>query len=177
MNRKRRLFHTRRCSIWPGALVFLLTACARTTGPAAERPISGGVQLTGQIAVTGTGGAIITSLQVDGRSVTLLGGLSSELRNLSGARVLVEGSPAAGGAGESINVVRYQIVEVNGQKPYVGTLVRTGDHHAIDTGERTIRLERLPAGLIDRAGARVWVTGVISGGRLQVQAYGVIRAR
>jgi hypothetical protein len=159
-------------------LLLCLAACARRTAPANERAAPNTVRYTGQILVTGTEGTVRPSLHVDGRpAVALLGTLSDELRNLSGARVSVEGTPAPSGLGEAINVVSYEVVEVNGQKPYVGTLVRSGNDYSVQQAGTSIRLERLPAGLIDRTGAKVWVTGVLAAGRLQVQSYGIIRPR
>ncbi|MGH7471893.1 MAG: hypothetical protein ACRENP_28410 [Longimicrobiales bacterium] len=168
---------------WPCRLTILLTllvsmsACARRNAPVTERTAPNTVRYTGQILVTGTEGSVRTSLHIDGRSaIGLQGALSTELRNLSGARVTVQGTPATGAA-DAVDVVSYEVVEVNGQKPYVGTLVRAGDGYAVQQSNSTIRLQLLPAGLIDRTGAKVWVTGVMANNRLQVQAFGIIRIR
>ncbi len=160
------------------ALLIGSAACAPRPPGAIGGANANLVRYTGLVLVSGTEGSAITSLYVEGRSpIGLLGSLSAELRALSGARVTVEGASTSGGPGAAVDVSSYEVVEVNGQKPYVGTLVRSGAGYALQQVSTVLPLEQLPAGLAEQIGAKIWVTGVLSGERLQIQSFGIIRVR
>ncbi len=135
------------------------------------------VRYTGRIVVSGAEGMTETTVSVEGRApVGITGPLLREIRSLAGATLMVEGVPAAQAMGAAVDVRRYDVIEVNGERPYVGIMTRTGEDHAIrrDDGT-TIALEAVPAALGAATGAKVWVTGRLRDGRVQVQSFGIIR--
>jgi hypothetical protein len=133
-------------------------------------------QLMGRVTVTGSEPMTFVTLQVEGApAVRLVGDLERELRRLSGAMLSVEGRAVdAGPPARAIEVVNYEVVEIDGQRPFVGTLEVDGESHRL-TGEEALRLEGVPAQLAGRVGARIWVVGPREDDLVRVQSYGVIR--
>jgi hypothetical protein len=136
----------------------------------------------GQVMVTGSAGATQTTLFLTAPDaagvVGVVGALEPEVRALSGATLRVEGPAGSGVSGPSVDVRSYEVLEVNGERPYVGLLASTPQGLALDqtSGER-LSIASAPTGLAGNAGAKVWLTGTLNAGRLQVQSYGVIRPR
>lgn len=158
-----------------GALLLALGlgACAPVAGePEAPAPDT----LEGRIIVTGGAPEPLTTLVMEDRSVVLSGELVPELRRLDGATVRAYGRLEGEGPGDAIDVVDYEILEIDGQRPRVGVLVMGEQGVALETeiGER-FPLVGAPAGLRDRMGARVWVVGTVREGSLLLQSYGIIR--
>jgi hypothetical protein len=132
----------------------------------------------GQVAITGTAGETFTTVALDvGGSVGVVGVLEGEVRSLSGARIRVEGRPGQGFPGPSVNVLSYEVLEINGQKPYVGVLQRVAETLVLEQPGAGLELSAFPTGLSGAVGAKVWLTGTLSGSRLAVQSYGIIRSR
>lgn len=161
------------------ALTAAGAACARPVqvGDGPSGTTSGAVQHTGRLTVAAVAPSARPMLYLDsGRSIGLAGSLEPELARLSGARVMVEGTPATGFPGEALEVQRYEVLEVNGEKPWVGVLVRSGDAWLLrqDTGD--LRLTGVPAGLAAQPGAKVWITGSLDADALRVQSFGIIRS-
>lgn len=130
-------------------------------------PVAPGVR--GRVGASGTDHEPMTTLQVEGRRALIITGpLESELRSLAGATVVVRGTES-GAARRTIQVESYEIVEINGERPFVG-LVLPGDRLA--AGADTLTLEGAPDAL--RAGDRVWITGERRGTRLRVSSWGAI---
>ena len=104
------------------------------------------------------------------RPVTVRGALRSELVRLSGAVVRVTGRREDG----HLRAIEYEILEIAGRKPLVGTLER-GREAALwlrkDTGER-VRLRAAPDELRAHSGGRVWVILDAEGA---VKGYGILR--
>lgn len=164
---------------WVRLLVLVLAGCGRalepavqTTSPAAPDTVAEGTvrvvgpQETAQVVLSGPAG-----------DVALIGPLAGELRRLVGARVRITGRPERNPAAapeRALNVAAYEIVAVDGERPHVGILVRRDDRLWL-AGPDTLELVGAPADLAARVGAKVFITGVREGGRLQVKSYGVIR--
>jgi hypothetical protein len=108
----------------------------------------------------------------------VVGRLEPEVRSLAGARVRVEGVPGSGFPGEAVDVRAYEVLAVNGERPYVGVLGGTAQALTLQpaSGEQLV-LGVVPGGLAQNVGALVWLTGRMEGARLQVQSFGVIRPR
>jgi hypothetical protein len=165
------------------SIVFALVAACAAPVPeeSSSAPGPAGTLLVyeGPVVVVGTAGSTFTTVSVEGRgAVGVVGELEPELRALTGARVRVEGPAGTGYPGESVSVRSYAVLEVNGERPYVGVLVSTPQGLAL---ERTaferdrLPLSTYPGGLAENAGAKVWVTGPLDGGSVQVQSFGIIR--
>jgi hypothetical protein len=105
--------------------------------------------------------------------VAIVGALRSELATLHGAQVRVWGRAVANGQPvprRAIEATGYEIVAINGERPYVGELVaRQGGVWLADK-----RLVAAPVELLQMVGAKVWVVGRSAGSDLQVQSYGII---
>ncbi|MGH7574713.1 MAG: hypothetical protein ACREM1_06230 [Longimicrobiales bacterium] len=154
-----------------------------TRGSAQPEPdVAPGAQLSagqdtveGVIAVTGTTVDSRPVLQTAEGPLGVTGALTAELRRLSGARVRVDGERRAGRMpGESIDVASYMVLEVNGERPEVGTItLREGTPWLI--GADTVRLIGASDRLTGLDAAKVWVTGRRTAEGLEVGSYGVIR--
>ena len=112
----------------------------------------------------------LTTLQgVAGPMVVLRGNLEPELRALAGATVMVGGPETMENKRRVIDVQEYEVVDINGEKPVVGTLVQPNKlATATDTVDVVGEVEAAP-------GSKVWITGERSGKQLKVRSYGVIR--
>jgi hypothetical protein len=125
--------------------------------------------IRGRVVAGGTDHEPMTSLrQADGPSLVVTGPLASELRRLAGAVVEVRGD-VAGVARRTIHVESYEIVEIDGARPTVGTVLPGG---RLAAGADTLDLLDPPAGL--PVGGRVWVTGERRAGRFRVASWGII---
>jgi hypothetical protein len=170
---------TMRGAIWTLTAMLGVACSARTAETGGAAASSGSLSYVGQVAVAGTAGANVTTIFVDGRgSVGIVGALEPEVRALSGARLRVEGPAGTGFPGESVDVRSYEVLEVNGARPYVGVLANTPQGLALEqVGGERLSIAGGPNGLAANVGAKVWLTGTLDAGRLQVQSYGVIRSR
>lgn len=132
-------------------------------------------QLSGKVFVTGSEpGTSVTLVRPQGRGVTLVGDLQGELARLSGAEVRVHGlqgekSPAGG-----FDVESYDVLEIDGEVPKVGIL-KMNEGTILLTGQDTVGLSDPPDELRNKVGAKVWIVGHPTGGKVVVQSYGIIR--
>ena len=132
-------------------------------------------QLCGRVVVTGSEPLSAVTLMGDkGESTTIVGGLAPELRRLSGATVLVSGTEADRGPGKSLDVQKYEVLSIDGQRPAVGILAYTHGTMSL-AGRDTVQLTSVPEGLRGKAGAKVWIVGRRAGATLQVQSFGILR--
>jgi hypothetical protein len=145
--------------------------------PASESSTSDRQELSGVIVASGTEQFAITTLRREAqRPVRLVGELEGELRRLTGATVRVEGASTPSYGGDALDVRHYDVLLVDGQRPYVGEIITRGDAlwlAALDT----IRLTAVPEPLRAQARAKVWIIGPATpdGREVRVQSYGVIR--
>ena len=132
--------------------------------------------MSGRVFVTGSEpGVSVTLLPSQGSSVRLLGNLRSELARLSGATVRVRGVAAGKRPSKTFNVESYDVLEVDGEVPSVGTVLRAQDGALRLAGRDTVELADPPEGLRQKGGAKVWIVGRPVGEKLAVQSYGIIR--
>jgi hypothetical protein len=134
-------------------------------------------QLRGKLFVTGSEPMTTVTLQRDdGGAIALTGELEPELRRLTGATVAVHGTrvehPPMGG----FDVHQYEVLLIDGQRPYVGILLHHGETTWL-AGADTVELADTPEALSAQPGAKVWIIGERMGDALAVQSYGIIRAR
>lgn len=150
----------------------------RTTPPPtqAERPVE---TLSGRILETGPDPGVAVTLQLDdSTSINLVGDLESELHNLSGATVSVEGRrstehPTLG----TFDVYRYWITSIDGVKPEVGIFESYETEWFLLVGDTPVALANVPDDLKTRDGALIWIIGERTPTRLRVQRYGIIKPK
>jgi hypothetical protein len=136
---------------------------------------TGDTVVRGVVAVVGADPLAQVVLGADGRDVALVGSLRAELGALHGAEVEVRGRAVPNPQGtppHAVEVARYEIVTIGGERPIVGTLEARVD----DLWLAGWRLLGAPDELRRAVGAKVWVIGKKENGRLVVQSYGVILA-
>lgn len=174
----------------PGGLAFLvllagLLGCPRQTGveegpasrvgePVGPDTVTGMIRQVGNVPFTRV---IIQAGDEEGReagSATLTGEYEEELARLAGARVRVVGERVEGGGpGPRMRVSSYEILDVDGDRPYVGILrEEDGGHYLETTAGGRVPLGALSLRLRSMVGGRVWV--VLSEGGT-VQRYGILR--
>lgn len=148
-------------------LAALAAACAPVTRTIEGTVTAGGTDVEPRTSIAPEDG---------GGAVFLVGELEPELRRVSGASVRVTGEPVTGSPGDALRVRDYRILEIDGDRPWVG-IVREGDggpELAVEAREpESLRLIGLPAGSID-AGAKAWFVGRREGAELLVRSYGVL---
>lgn len=160
-------------------LVLVVAGCNRAPGPAVQgaSPASTDTVAEGTVRVVGPQETAQVVLSGVGPDVALIGPLLNELRRLVGARVRITGRPTRNPAAapeRAVDVAGYEIVAVDGERPYVGVIIKRDDRLWL-AGEETLELVDAPPDLTGRVGAKVFVTGARDGGRLLVKSYGVIR--
>jgi hypothetical protein len=132
-------------------------------------------QMSGRVFVTGSEPDVsITLVPPQGPGVMLVGGLRGELGHLSGATVRVRGKLATASRPKTLTVDSYDVLEIDGEVPKVGTILVEGDALKL-AGRDTVELANPPEELGRKAGAKVWIVGQPSGEKLVVQSYGLIR--
>jgi hypothetical protein len=165
----------------PIALLLALAGCSRPPHPTVEaRGAAVSVQDTvaeGTVRVVGPAESAEAILHGATASVGLTGPLVGELRRLSGATLRVIGTPRNNSAPlppRAVLVDDYEVLEVDGQRPLVGTVL-SRDGHVWLAGRDTVELVAATPDLAARSGAKVFVLGEREGDRLRVKSYGVIR--
>jgi hypothetical protein len=129
----------------------------------------------GVVAVVGADPLAQVVLGAGGRDVAIVGALRAELGTLHGAEVEVRGRAVGNPQGmpsRAVEVTRFEIVTIAGERPIVGMLEAQAD----DLWLAGWRLLGAPDELRRAVGAKVWVIGKEEGRRLLVQSYGVILA-
>src|SRR3972149_970719 len=152
------------------ATLLVLAACGRPPVPAVQgaSPASADTVAQGTVRMTGPQESAQLVLSGEAPDVALIGPLAGELGRLVGARVSVTGWPARNPAAvpeRAVEGAAYEILAVDGERPYVGILA----------GQDTLEVVGAPPDLSARIGAKVFVTGVMRGGQLELRSYGVIR--
>jgi len=105
-------------------------------------------------------------------SLEVSGDYRVELRRLSGAVVRATGTLAGPG---HLRVSEYEILEIAGHVPVVGTLeLEDGRVAVVPATGAPVEVRAAPAELLERAGAKVWVILDANG---EVKGYGIIRER
>ncbi len=134
----------------------------------------------GVLGVSGTEPALTAVLHLDdGSSLGLTGAPARELMRLSGARAQVEGRRAGTPVGPGIEVSTYEILEIEGRTPYLGTLQRDGDGRwmLLRDDRDALPLSGLPEDRM-QDGMKIWVIGDSDAtGRFRVDSYGIVSVR
>ena len=145
--------------------------------PAVDTPAGGLAEtapatpgLRGKVVASGTANMNLTTLDAGGGQMTVLrGNLEEELRALAGATVQVDGRATTENNRRIVDVQTYEVIDINGEKPVVGTLVQAQKlATATDTLDVVGEVKAAP-------GSKVWITGDRSGTQIKVRSYGVIR--
>jgi hypothetical protein len=153
------------------------TSAGRAGGVQAPEVAPGTVQAEGEVQVIGAEPlAQIVVRDSAGRQTTVVGLHRQTLAGLVGLTVRVRGSrsSAAPPATAAIEVTEYEIVGLRGEPVHVGTLERAGDQWRLG-GKEGWALTDVPPDLQARLGATVWVSGPMTGGRIAVRIFGVVR--
>lgn len=160
-------------------LLLVLAGCGRAPEPAVQSasPASADTVAEGRVRVVGPQEAAQVVLSGSAGDAALVGSLADELRRLVGARVRISGraqpNPAAAPE-RAVDVAGYEIVAVDGERPFVGIVLRRDDRLWL-AGHDTLELVGAPPDLAARIGAKVFVNGSMQGGQLLLRSYGVIR--
>ena len=102
--------------------------------------------------------------------------MREELRRLASARVHVQGERIESYPADGLDVHRYEVLEVDGQRPHVGTLEwGEGDELLLRDNRRALPIHAAPEALREHVGAKVWIVGEMWEGRLRLSSYGIIR--
>ena len=135
--------------------------------------------MTGTISVVRKGPVSSVELKSEaGERVTLRGDFAGELKRLNSYRVWVSGRLADG----TLDVEKYNLLEVGGIRPILGKLVLLPEGFALSDGPGKPTLLSVPPKtsrkLRGQIGATVWVTGRFDDhGVLTVQRYGLIKVQ
>ncbi|MFQ5677848.1 MAG: hypothetical protein ACE5HP_00125 [Gemmatimonadota bacterium] len=166
-------------TLFASAGLVLLSGCAREAPPHSGPPGSVGIPgpdtVAGIVRQVGSTPFTRTIIQREEGAVGVTGALKREITRLAGATVRVSGEGSGEGPfGPELRVSWYEILSVDGERPYLGTLLRDeqGFRLAEETG-RSIRLGVVPLRFDALVGGRVWV---ITDARGTVLRYGVLRA-
>ncbi|MGI9626120.1 MAG: hypothetical protein ACR2QM_04735 [Longimicrobiales bacterium] len=130
-----------------------------------------GEERQGTIVVTGVEGLHRVQLSGADEAVFLTGSHVNELMTLGGATVSVVGAPG----GPEFEVYQYSIVQVNGERAWVGVVLSYEDGFRLDRAE-PLRLTGNEDALRDLVGSKVWVTGQLNQDTLRMVSYGVLRS-
>ena len=170
-----------RITILTLAGAFLGVACAGARGgqsggapmPMSEPQAATDTVAQGVVVVTGADPFAQVVARGAAGDVALTGALREELATLHGAEVRVRGRPMANRQprpARAVEVTSYEIVAINGERPYVGELAgRDGGLWL-----HGMRLAGASDELRGAVGAKVWVLGRRADGELQVLSYGII---
>ncbi len=131
--------------------------------------------MTGRVQVVGATPleqVVIEPLDSAQAAIETRGPYREELRRLSGATVRAAGAMSSA---RQMLVQEYEILEIAGHVPRVGTVEVAGDRLMLRAEDGvTIEAKNAPAELFRHPGAKVWVildsTGAVTG-------YGIIRER
>ncbi|MDH3459358.1 MAG: hypothetical protein OER90_21150 [Gemmatimonadota bacterium] len=156
---------------------------AAAAPPVAAAPVrdprSGDTTVTGVVRAVGAIPLTQTVVQTASGEVALVGPYRDELSRVIGAEVRVWGKALANAPpapSRAVEVSAYEVVQLNGQRPVVGTLAEREDSHFIEVSRTEIvRLAALPRELTTLVGRRVWVFGERGPNGLRVQVFGEVR--
>lgn len=156
-----------------------LQASARRSTTAGAPPGSADTVVSGQVSAVGAAplSQIVVRAGTAGPGVAVRGPRRAELARLVGAEVRVWGPAGANQPPvppRAIEVRGYEILSIGGARPVVGTLlVRNGEIWL--AGRDTLRVSDAPIELRAHEGATVWIVGLVEGGTLRLELYGILR--
>lgn len=162
------------------ALGLLVAAgCARSGDDGEAAPIAPRA-LTGTAQVVGTDVESWVQFRSEAETVRVVGDLAPEVAALQGYRIRIVGTSADDpGPVPAFRVTDYDLVEVHGRTPVVGTLLRVGSDFWIaepdSVGGERLQLIGVAASIGEATGGKIWVVGTRGSSEIRVQSYGVIR--
>ena len=112
----------------------------------------------------------------DGTFYKVSGVKARELLSLPGAHVLLEGRLNPSSPYQELVVSRYTILDISGNRPIVGVLIREGRDFKLkshSSGVWRLDFGGFQEGL-PRAGDRLWVLGRVQGDTLVVDRFGIL---
>ncbi len=163
------------------AALVALAGCANQAAEETAVPVAAEEAVTGVAHVVGTDVETWVQLRTDGgEGLRIMGDLRSEIGSLQGARLRVVGARAeAPPPGQAFHAVDYEILEIGGDVPIVGTLLRIGSDFWIaepdSLGGQRLQLIGVSHAIGEATGGKIWVVGVRGTSEIRVQSYGVIR--
>ena len=126
----------------------------------------------GIVAVVGAAPATRVVLRASGGPLTLMGSLAKEISSASGADVWVSGRRLDD---RTIEVTRYAVRAVDGVPAVSGTLAADGKQVVLISDDgRSLIVAQPPDALRKHVGARVWISGDLSGA---INAHGLLRPK
>lgn len=146
-------------------------------------PIRADETVTGVPHVVGTDIETWVQVRTDqAEALRVVGDLEAEVGALQGARLRLVGARVDHeGIGAAFHVIDYSILEIGGETPIVGTLLRVdGDFWLAEpdsVGGARLQLIGVPSAIGEATGAKIWVVGMRGSSEIRVQSYGVIRVQ
>ncbi len=161
-------------------VVAAIAGCAGQQGDEATVPPQSTETIEGLVRVAGTAEANWLALVTPDTSLRIVGPLETDLRALEGARLRAVGAGHEDtGGGEGFHVTDYDVLEIDGEAPVVGTLLRVdGDFWIAEpdsVGGGRLQLIGVPSAIGEATGGKIWVVGIRGSSEIRVQSYGVIR--
>ena len=161
-------------------VVAMIAGCAGQPGDEATVPPEPTETIEGLVRVAGTAEANWVALVTADTSLRVVGPLEIDIRTLEGARLRAAGAPREGtGGGAGFYVTDYDVLEVDGEVPVVGTLLRVDSDFWIaqpdSLGGERLQLIGVPSSIGQATGGKIWVVGIRGSSEIRVQSYGVIR--
>lgn len=162
-------------------VVVAIAGCAGQQGEEAIVPPQPTDTIEGLVRVAGTAEANWVALETPDTSLRVVGPLEPDLRALEGARVRAFGAghDDGTGGGEGFHVSDYDVLEIDGEVPVVGTLLRVDSDFWIaepdSIGGNRLQLIGVPSAIGEATGGKIWVVGIRGSSEIRVQSYGVIR--
>lgn len=161
-------------------VVVAIAGCAGQQGDEATVPPQPTETIEGLVRVAGTAEANWVALVTADTSLRVVGPLEIDIRTLEGARLRAVGAGHEGtGGGHGFHVTDYDVLEIDGQVPVVGTLLRVDSDFWIaepdSVGGERLQLIGVPSSIGETTGGKIWVVGIRGSSQIRVQSYGVIR--
>lgn len=145
---------------------------------AAAPPGPGDTVVQGVVRIEGAAPMSYPVIRAADGGVGVRGDLRQEIAALDGVEVRVRGPAVANQPPvppRAVDVRDYEIVSVNGERPYVGHLeVREGALW-LAAPTQAWELKAVPSELRHHQGAKLWIVGRMTDGVVTVHSFGIIR--
>lgn len=162
-------------------LVAAALGCANQSVDDQGGPIPADETVTGVPHVVGTDIETWVQVRTDqAEGLRIVGDMEAEIGALQGARLRLVGARVDhDGIGEAFRVIDYAILDIGGETPIVGTLLRVdGDFWIAEPdsiGGGRLQLIGVPSTIGEVTGGKIWVVGLRGSSDIRVRSYGVIR--
>lgn len=150
------------------------TEQVRDTAEGALVPAATEMRMEGVAGPMGSDPGLPVALRLSsGEHVRVNGPLAAEVGRLTGATLVLMGPVQATTPWRTIVPTQYEVVAIDGQKPYVGVLRVERDEVWLEMSP-PIRLDGTTDALRAQNGAKIYVLGSLLNGVLVLQSFGVI---